>query len=59
MNSHAASSDPILQLQRRLRESFDELWDNLVDPREALAGDGVDWLPLSFDRGGAAGLRPG
>jgi hypothetical protein len=45
LNDHCVST-----LERRLLETFDELWDDLVDPREAfLDSDGLRWLPLAGD----------
>jgi len=36
-----------MQLQRRLLESFDQLWDNFVDPADALYDvDGTRWTQL-------------
>lgn len=44
-----------LNLETRLIEAFDALWDNFVDPREAY-GDSMDgwWVPLGGSAGGAA-----
>ncbi|MEX0613952.1 MAG: phage portal protein, partial [Pirellulales bacterium] len=44
-----------LNLETRLIEAFDALWDNFVDPREAY-GDSIDgwWVPLGGSAGGAA-----
>ena len=43
-----ATADPRLgRLQRRLLEAFDELWDNFVDPADALYDfDGSRWTRL-------------
>ncbi|MDZ4819588.1 MAG: phage portal protein [Planctomycetota bacterium] len=39
---------PLDRLQQRLKESYGELWDSVVDPREALLDDdGSAWLPLA------------
>ncbi|MBN1395443.1 MAG: phage portal protein [Pirellulales bacterium] len=54
-NSVAANgqtSPRLTYLERRLIESFDQLWDDFVDPAEALSDfDGTPWRRL----GGAAG----
>jgi capsid protein len=44
----AAAGDPRLsRLQRRMLEAFDELWDNFVDPADALYDvDGSRWTRL-------------
>jgi capsid protein len=49
------AADPRLsRLQRRLREAFDELWDNFVDPADALYDeDGLRWTRLGGE--GVAG----
>lgn len=40
-------------LEERLREAYDDLWDSFVDPAEALVdGDGTRWSPI----GGALGV---
>jgi hypothetical protein len=53
-------SHPTLdQLQSRLTEAFDALWDDFVDPREAYAGDdGQWWLPMAMNQsaGGPDGV---
>lgn len=49
----------LLQLESRLLETFDGLWADYVDPREAYAGDGEGlWAPvgLSGGRGAHAAL---
>ena len=45
------AADPRLtRLQRRLLEAFDELWDNFVDPADALYDvDGSRWTRLGGD----------
>ena len=45
----APHADPRLQyLERRLTEAFDELWDNFVDPAEAVCDvDGTPWNRLA------------
>jgi capsid protein len=52
--------DPrVKYLERRLLEAFDELWDNFVDPAEAVADvDGTPWTRLAGGRlvPGAAGM---
>jgi len=60
-NSSAPQADPRLNhLERRLMEAFDELWDGLVDPAEALYdSDGTPWRRLdgiSAGGGGASGM---
>jgi len=54
----APPADPRLnQLQRRLLEAFDELWDNFVDPADALYDvDGSRWTRLGGD--GIPGWTP-
>ena len=58
----AASPTPdadVRRLERRLLEMFDDIWDNVVDPRDALCdGDGVPWIPVGSGPGmtGAAGI---
>ena len=44
----AAAADPrLVGLQRRLIEAFDEIWDNFVDPADALYDvDGTRWTRL-------------
>jgi capsid protein len=43
-----------IDLQHRLLEAFDNLWDDFVDPRDAYADpDGGWWLPLSGANGGS------
>lgn len=44
----AAAADPrVTRLERRLIEAFDELWDNFVDPADALYDvDGLRWRRL-------------
>lgn len=46
---------------RQLEEAYHELWDRLVDPREALDDDGEAWLQIgggfAGDRIAGAGLR--
>ncbi len=47
------------ELEERLLEAFDELWDDFVDPAEAyLDADGSRWSQLGGEAGqtGAAGL---
>lgn len=46
-----AAADPRLgRLQRRLLEAFDQLWDNFVDPADALYDvDGTRWTRLGGD----------
>ena len=40
-------------LERRLQEACDELWQSLVDPREAWCDvDGTRWLPLGGPNSG-------
>lgn len=52
-NRTGASID---RIQRRLSEAFDELWDALVDPRDALYdNDGLRWLPIGAGGGTEAG----
>lgn len=46
-------------LEQRLIEACDDLWDNLVDPREPFYdGDGTRWLSLHAAHG-VAGCAPG
>ena len=46
------STSGIAQLENRLTEAFDALWDNFVDPREAYAGEEEGWWsPLSSGGG--------
>jgi len=55
------AADPRLsRLQRRLREAFDELWDNFVDPADALYDeDGLRWTQLGGEgTPGSAAERP-
>ncbi len=41
------SNGRIARLERHLAEAFDALWDNFVDPAEALTdSDGMRWQPL-------------
>ena len=44
-------SDAILnRLQSKLQESFNELWDNAIDPEEPFCdADGSRWLPVGTD----------
>ncbi|HEX4132473.1 MAG TPA: phage portal protein [Pirellulales bacterium] len=43
-----ASGSRLEQLERRLAEAYDDLWNSFVDPREALFdSDGSSWLPIS------------
>ena len=45
----------LLQLESRLLETFDGLWADYVDPREAYAGDGdVLWSPVGLGGGRGA-----
>lgn len=45
------------QLNRRLSEAWQSLWDNFVDPREAFTDDGHPWTALgSFATGGPSTL---
>ena len=55
----APPADPRLsRLHRRLIEAFDQLWDNFVDPADALYDpDGTRWTRLGGD--GAGGLAAG
>jgi capsid protein len=49
MENHDESKrpDPLNSLQRRLLEAFDDLWDNFVDPADALYDvDGLRWAPV-------------
>ena len=49
---HATTTAP--NLETRLLEVFDALWDDLVDPREAYAdADGSWWQPIGVSAGGA------
>ena len=50
----ATRTDPRLQhLERRLTEAFDELWNDFVDPAEAMYDvDGTPWNRLSTGPGG-------
>jgi capsid protein len=47
----AAAADPrMTRLQRRLIEAFDELWDNFVDPADALYDEeGLRWSRLGSE----------
>ena len=50
------------RLERRLAEAFDELWDNFVDPTDALYDvDGTRWNAVGAETGSAdaCGLRAG
>jgi len=54
----AESHRPLGRWEKRLLEAFDQLWDNFVDPAEALYdGDGNRWMQLGAqtERGTAAG----
>ncbi len=61
---HTAESPPaadprLTRLEKRLLEAFDELWDNFVDPADALYdADGSRWTRLGGQpgRGTAAGI---
>jgi len=57
-NDNLTNSDSATAaLEHRLCEAFDELWDQLVDPREAVYdGADEDWVQLT---GGAGGGRHG
>jgi len=47
----------LAQLERRLIESFDQLWDRFVDPSDALYDvDGLRWQQLAGGDGSAAGV---
>ncbi len=49
--AQAAAGCRLVQLQRRLLEAFDQLWDSFVDPADALYDvDGTRWLKLSGER---------
>jgi capsid protein len=49
-------SDPLGRLERRLLEAFDELWDNFVDPADALYdADGSRWSPVGGDAASGSG----
>lgn len=53
------ANEPLTRLERQLVEALDSIWDNAVDPAEALYDvDGSRWAPLGDDaRGGdAAGV---
>ena len=56
----AAPPPPHLsKLEKRLLEAFDELWDNFVDPADAMYDvDGSRWLPVDGESGpgGATGV---
>ena len=41
------------QLDRRLSEAWQSLWDNFVDPHESFWDDGADWIALGTGSGGA------
>jgi capsid protein len=45
-NKYLKQSSITEQLERRLSEAWQSLWDNFVDPRESLWDDGADWTPL-------------
>jgi len=47
-NGHASSASDaaIDQLETRLREAYDSLWDQWVDPRQRYYDDGESWIPL-------------
>jgi capsid protein len=51
---HAASHQVGQQLQRRLSEAWQNLWDSFVDPRESYFDTPGDWLPLGSQRGGGS-----
>ena len=42
------------QLDRRLAEAWQSLWDNFVDPRESFWDDGADWIALDRPAVGSA-----
>lgn len=47
-------NQPITQLEQRLTEAFDDLWNDFVDPGEAYAGEEGDWwAPVATIVGGA------
>lgn len=49
------------QLEARLTEAFDALWDSFVDPREAFAGEEGDWwgpVGSGYARGSGGTLGP-
>jgi len=41
------------QLDRRLAEAWQNLWDNFVDPHESFWDDGADWIALGSGAGSA------
>ena len=59
-SNHEMHLDPRLKnLERRLMEAFDQLWDSFVDPAEAMCdSDGAAWNRLSGLAGGAAAGIP-
>ena len=49
----------VAALHRQLHEAFDELWHDVVDPREAFYdSDGTSWLPLAGSSGGPSAGVP-
>jgi hypothetical protein len=51
---------PLNNLERRLVEAFDQLWDNFVDPSEAIYdADGAAWNRLNAGRTQASGCAAG
>ncbi len=46
------------QLNRRLSEAWQSLWDNFVDPREAYSDDGEQWTSLGSEAAGNRGALP-
>ena len=56
----SATQNPRLaHLERRLLESFDRLWDNFVDPADALYDhDGLRWHQVGAAGSGTSGILP-
>ncbi|HEX4150198.1 MAG TPA: phage portal protein, partial [Pirellulales bacterium] len=53
------SDDAVDRLQRRLRETCDELWNRFVDPSESyLDDDGLPWIPLTTGSAACDASRP-
>ena len=53
-----ASSPSIERLEARLAEAYGELWDRLVDPREAFCDDGAYWTPIHVGSASRTAAEP-
>src|SRR5262249_39362919 len=49
--THASIAE---QLERRLFEAWQGLWDSFVDPRESFYDDGCDWVALGAGLNGSS-----